>query len=71
MLEEIITENDGNKDLKKILINSIPTLKSSKVGAFVNLIKTKQQQNDNLASVKISSRKDITLPKRINFTNKM
>ena len=63
MLEEIITECDGNKDLKKILINSVPTLKSSKVGAFVNLIKTKQQQNEDLASVKICSKKDIILPK--------
>ena len=63
MLEEIITESDGNKDLKKILINSVPTLKSSKVGDFVNLIKTKQQQNEDLASVKICSKKDIILPK--------
>ena len=63
MLEEIITESDGNKDLKKILINSVPTLKSSKVGAFVNLIKTKEQQNEDLASVKICSKKDIILPK--------
>ena len=39
VLEEIITESDGTKDLRKILINSVPTLKSSKVGAFVNLIK--------------------------------
>ena len=59
MLEEIITQSDGNKDLKKILINSVPILKSS----FVNLIKTKQQQNEDLASVKICSKKDITLPK--------
>ena len=44
VLEEIITESDGNKDLKKIVVNSVPTLKSSKVGAFVNLIKIKQQQ---------------------------
>ena len=42
VLEKIIIESDGNKDLKKILINSVLTLKSSKVGAFVNLIKTKQ-----------------------------
>ena len=63
MLEEIITENDGNKYLKKILIKSAPTLKSPKVGAFVNLIKTKQQQNEDLASVKICSKKDIILPK--------
>ena len=41
VLEEITTESDRNKDLKKILINSVPTLKPSKVGAFVNLIKTK------------------------------
>ena len=63
VLEEIITESDGNKDLKKISINSVPTLKSSKVGAFVNLIETKQQQNEDLASVKICSKKDIILPK--------
>ena len=63
MLEEIITESYGNKDLKKILINSVPTLMSSKVGAFVNLIKTKQQQNEDLASMKICSKKDIILPK--------
>ena len=63
VLEEIITESDGNKDLKKILMNFVPTLKSSKVGAFVNLIKTKQQQNEDLASVKICSKKDIILPK--------
>ena len=63
VLEEIMTESDGNKDLKKILINSVPTLKSSKVGAFVNLIKTKQQQNEDLALVKICSKKDIILPK--------
>ena len=63
VLEEIITESDGNKDLKKILINSVPTLKSSKVGAFVNLIKTKQKQNEDLASVKICRKKDIILPK--------
>ena len=62
MLEEIMTESDGNKDLKKILINSVPTLKSSKVGAFVNLIKTKQQQNEDLASVKICSKNYIILP---------
>ena len=63
VLEEIITESDGNKDLTEILINSVPTLKSSKVGAFVNLIKAKQQQNEDLASVKICSKKDIILPK--------
>ena len=57
MLEKIITESDGNRDLKKLLINSVPTLKSSKVGAFVNLIKTKQQQNEDLASVEICSKK--------------
>ena len=55
VLEEIITESDVNKDLKKMLINSVPTFKFSKVGAFVNLIKTKQQQNEDLASVKICS----------------
>ena len=63
MFEEIITESDENKDLKKILINSVPTLKSSKMGAFINLIKTKQQQNEDLASVKIGSEKDIISPK--------
>ena len=33
------------------------------MGAFVNLIKTKQQQNEDLALVKICSKKDIILPK--------
>ena len=63
VLEEIIIESYGNKDLKNILINAVPTLKSSKVDAFVNLIKTKQQQNQDLASVKNYSKKDIILPK--------
>ena len=63
MLEEIITESDENKDLKEMLINCVATLKSSKVGAFINLIKTKQQQNEDLASVKMCSKKDIILPK--------
>ena len=63
VLEEIIIESDGNKDLKKILINSVPTLKSSKVSAFVNLIKTKQRQNEDVVSVTICSKKDIALPK--------
>ena len=63
MLEEIIIESDGNKNLKKILINSVPNLKSSQVRAFVNLIKTKQKQNEDLASAKICSKKDIILPK--------
>ena len=45
VFEEIVTESYQNKNLKKILMNSVPTLKSSKVGAFVNLIKAKQQQN--------------------------
>ena len=61
--EEIITESDENKILKKILSNSVSSLKSSKVGAFINLIKTKQQQNEDLASVKICSKKDVILPK--------
>ena len=63
MFEEIITESDENKDVKKILINSVPTLKSSKMGVFINLIKAKQQQNEDLASVKICSKTDIILPK--------
>ena len=62
-LEKIIIESDGNKDSEKILINSVPTLKSSKVGAFVNLIKTKQPQNEDLTLVKIYSEKDIILSK--------
>ena len=33
------------------------------MGAFADLIKTKQQQNEDLASVKICSKKDIILPK--------
>ena len=28
VLEEIVTESDGNKDLKNFLINSVPTLRS-------------------------------------------
>ena len=57
MLEEIIIESDGNFD--KFCSN----FKSSKVGAFVNLIKTKQQQNEDLASVKICSKRISFCPK--------